>query len=194
MSTSTKIDRKSIENRGLKAPTSRSGGVLEGSRTSLGPSWAFRSLFLPFWWVLSASCGPQEANMASPRWGPNRCQNRCKKSMRLGPPFWSIFWILGANLALKWRQVGVQNRTDVGNPENVRKAPWLQPGFAFYDFCDASWQPNTFKNRSKKSGTWEGILLLFFGRFWKTTWEPKWTKNRSRKASKTEAILECVLG
>ena len=42
-----------------------------------------------------------------------------------------FFLILRANLVPKWRKVGSPKRIETEKPENVKKAPWLQPGLVF---------------------------------------------------------------
>ena len=60
-----------------------------------------------------------------------------------------FFSILRANLVTKWREFGSPKRIDVGKPENIKKAPWLQPGLVFSDFFDASWHQKRFRNLSQ---------------------------------------------
>ena len=62
--------------------------------------------------VLWATRGQHGRNLGpkmEPKSHKNQCQNGGKKSMRLGWAFY-VFWILGANLAPKWRQVGHRKR------------------------------------------------------------------------------------
>ena len=90
--------------------------VWRGPGSVLGRLERLDNLLMPFWWVLGAFCGPQEDNMAA-TWIPRRSPNRIKinakwkqKSIRLGWAYEVIFQNLGANVAPKWRQVGLRKR------------------------------------------------------------------------------------
>ena len=59
----------------------------EGSRRGLGRG----SLFFAFWWVLGASCGPNDANMAPNLGSPNRTKIDAKINAKIDASWTSIF-------------------------------------------------------------------------------------------------------
>ena len=91
----------------------------------------FLMLFL---WFLGASSGAKEANMG-PTWAPSWNTNRTKTDAKIDAKndascssiLVDVFWIWGANLVPKWRQVGSPKRIDVGNTEN-KKPPGCSQG------------------------------------------------------------------
>ena len=100
------IEVRGHQNRGQE-------GSQRGPGRVFGRLERFGSLFLAFWWVLGASCGPKDANLA-PTWAPKRTPNRTKIDAKnkaknrcvLDFHFWFIFWILGRKTRPSWHQNG----------------------------------------------------------------------------------------
>ena len=173
-----KIDQKSTKNRSWR-PLGASWGLLGGSWRSrghlgglLGASWGPLGAS---WWPLGRHL---VANMA-PSWPPKRSPNRSKIEAKIDqflnaswdPIFARFWWILRS----KWRQLGLQNRTQID--VIFKRRCFEKTSFSHRENNDfkgsggRSWEQKSIQNRSKKHVNmrrhlgidFSSILMVFGG-------------------------------
>ena len=143
-------------------------------KSILGASWVPRPFVLPFWWVLGAFYGPQEANMAAtwvPRWRLNRIKINAKMRTRIRcvlDGHWKWFFQIWGGSKMKGSRVSETHCCQVWlkRVETPKIIIFQSMFHNLWIRMVQHWSEHVSKIDETMTSTWEGILASMFCICW----------------------------